>query len=49
MIDSEKIKYVDLIISMSVNYKMNGITWETYVSNLNLITKQLEESEKNEL
>lgn len=41
MNDAEFLKYVDLLMSMSVDYKMGGITRETYESNLRMIIEAM--------
>ena len=38
---SEVIKYADMFMSMSLDYKMGGITEETYLQNLAFATKKL--------
>jgi hypothetical protein len=42
----KKYKYVELIMSMSVDYLMGKITKETYISNLKTIVEKLGEQEK---
>ena len=37
---TEKIKYVELIASMSHDYLLGKITWELYKSNLEMIVKK---------
>jgi len=34
-------KYVDMIMSMSLDYKMGGISMETYLSNLKLCIESM--------
>jgi len=40
---SEYEKYLDLIMSMSLSAKMENITKETYLMNLEMILKNLQE------
>ena len=44
MNQEEKEKYSDLIMSMSLDFKMGKISWETYTKNLEWISKKLSEN-----
>ena len=48
MDNTEFDKYVDLIASMSIDYKMRGITKETYISNLKIMSDILYDDKDNE-
>ena len=37
-------KYIELILNMSLDCKMGGITRDTYLANLKMIIKQIETS-----
>ena len=41
MDENEFKKYVELIMSMCTDYLMDGLTKETFISNLDLIIKNL--------
>ncbi len=44
MEEEEFDKYVKLIMSMCTDYLMGGITKETFISNLKMISEQLNDS-----
>ena len=42
MDNDKKKSYAEMIIVMSMDFILKRIAWETYVSNINLISKQLQ-------
>lgn len=45
--NDEVIKYVDLVMSMSLDFKMGKIDYKLYTDNLLMIAKQLKEITNN--
>lgn len=39
----EKTEWVDVILSMSIDFKMGRISWETYTKNLEWMSKKIKE------
>ena len=42
-------KYIDVILSMSMDYKMGKISMETYVTNLSWMAKKFKEETETKL
>ena len=49
MIESEQIKFADLIISMSTDFRVGDITWDTYRINLSSIAMILHPEKELEI
>lgn len=45
MDEAEREKYIELIASMSVDCLAGGITWKTYIANMNLIMSTINDKE----
>ena len=39
----EQKRYAELLVSMTTDFLMNGITWGTFKSNLKMLIKKIEE------
>jgi hypothetical protein len=48
MDNDKKKSYAEMLIGMSTDFIMEKIKWETYVSNLNLISRQLQADVNNQ-
>jgi hypothetical protein len=46
MSEEEKAEYAKMLIAMSTDYLMAGITWETFVSNLKIVSDKLQREGK---